>query len=934
MKYFIFKDPLNLSRKQLIAVFLSSCLVLILAFLFEASQQYQTTKDAFTIHADKLSSEQLQIEKRTSILLDALSQYYATNINLRNNDFEHFAKGLYKQSTHIHSIGFAPYLTKKQKSTFEQLQQQKGLSSVSIMGKGLFEQEEQNPSNHLLPISSIIPYDAEHILYLSEDLFSLPGVANHFKRAAQTNQPYTELLQSSHTKAFYTLSLKPVYFEDPDRLTPKERLQQVKGVVFIILPIEIIIYQKIKTLFSSHNIFLKTSLPINNSPFFGKMRYQPHANNSLLYQLEFQFYKPFSLISNQPQTQLDLEQHWYLTQLKMEPLILTMYVALALFLGVVLFSLMVFRHTQHLQLTQTRLARIIDTSQEAVIVTNKEGIVKIWNPIAIYLFGYAEHEALNQPIMQLIFKHKKTTEQPSTPKKLKQLFLTTFDLHQERSHNQKQELTLTSRSGKKVITEVASSVINDPKNPEDIEISFFIKDITYQRKTEAEIKQLAYFDPLTKLENRTYFKTQVEKIIQQKQYHSFAILFLDLDGFKQVNDSLGHSIGDELLIVIAKRIDNALRSTAQNTHICRFGGDEFVLMLGNVDQKQAAQVSLRLLNKIERLVKLKHDEIKISGSIGIALYPQHGKDVDTLLRHADTAMYQSKGSGKNTYSVYDDVMEKRLSKRLLLEKHLRNALRLNEFSLVYQPKIEVLTGKVVGVEALIRWNNPVLGFVPPDEFIPIAEESSLILEIGNWVAKTCIQQLVLWKGTEQQDLHIAINVSSQQLQHPSFLQSMTQMMQQESLAPNLLEIELTERTIMSNAEENIIRFNEIRKQGFELSVDDFGTGYSSLSYLKKFPLSIIKIDKSFIDGLPLDEDDVSIAKAILSLSHNLNMKVVAEGVETAEQLSFLKSLNCNLAQGYHISRPLTIQNLEAWLTQNEACFYHQNKQDNTSEQTI
>lgn len=922
MKYFLFKDPLNLSRSQFIAVLLSSCLVLILAFLFEASQQYQAEKNTFTINADKLTLQQQQIEKRTDILLDALSQYFASNLNQNHNEFEHFAKGLYKQSNTIHSIGFAPYLAKAQTKAFEQQQQQKGFTSVAVTGKGLFEQEEINRSDHILPINTIIPFDAEHILYLSEDLFSLPGIKKQFKMAVETNQSHTELLQSSHTKAFFTLSLKPVYLRDPDSLTPEQRLQQVKGAVFIIVPIEEIIFQQITTLFPRKNIFFNTSLPIHKSPLFSQMTYHSHTDNPLLYILEFRLYKSFTLISNQPNTQLDLEQHWYVTQLKIEPMLITLYAALALFLAITLFFIVVFRHTQYLQQTQTRLSRIIDTSQEAVIVTNKEGVIQTWNPIAIQLFGYSEHEALDQPMMQLIFKHSKAESNTPNQKKLKQQFLTTFDLHQGRPKNLKQELTLCTRSSKKVITEVATSVINNPKNPEDIEISFFIKDITYQRQTEAEIKQLAYFDSLTKLENRTFFKNQVEEVILQKQYDTFAILFLDLDGFKQVNDSLGHSIGDELLIVIAKRIVNALRSTQQNTHICRFGGDEFVLMLGNVNEKQAAQVSLRLLNKIERLVKLKHDELKISGSIGIAIYPQHGQDVDTLLRHADTAMYQSKGSGKNTYSIYDDAMEKRLSKRLLLEKHLRNALRLNEFSLVYQPKIEILTGKIVGVEALIRWNNPILGLVPPDEFIAIAEESSIIIDIGDWVAKTCIQQLYKWKNTENKDLHIAINVSSQQLQHPKFLQSITQMMKQGDIAPKLLEIELTERTIMSNAEENIIRFNEIRKQGFELSVDDFGTGYSSLSYLKKFPLSIIKIDKSFIDGLPLNEDDVSIAKAILSLSHNLNMKVVAEGVETMEQLNFLKNLNCNLAQGYHISRPLSIQKLESWLSQNRVNFYN------------
>ncbi len=916
MKYFILKDPLNLSRKQLILVFLSSCLVFILAFIFEASQQYNATKNTFIINSDKLHTQQQQIEKRTATLLDALSQYYATNLNQTNNEFEHFAKGLYKQSTTIHAIGFAKY-------------QHKSLDAITAIGtKRLFEQEQLNTTRFTLPIRSIIPLDSEHSIYLNEDLFTLPGIVQRFNMATKMNQSHIELLQSSQTKEFYTLSFKPVFFKDPEMLSAQERLQQVKGVVFIITPIEEIIFYKIKKLFPKDNIFFNTELPIQNSPLFSKMRYVSHDENLFLELSEFPLYSPFSLISDQPKTRLDLEQHWYLVNLKIEPLLITLYISVALYLALVLFFIMVYRHTQHLQQTQIRLTRIIDTSQEAVIVTNKEGIIQIWNPVAIQLFGYSEAEALNQPIMRLIFPSSKTTFKKGTDtskEELKELFRTTFNLNQAHTSHLKQERQLTTRNAEDITTEIAISIINNPKNPEDIEISLFIKDITYQRQTEAEIKQLAYFDPLTKLENRTYFKTQVEQVIQENKYPRFAILFLDLDGFKQVNDSLGHSIGDELLIVIAKRIVNTLRQNKQDTHICRFGGDEFVLMLGNLTEQQAAQVSLRLLNKLERLVKLQHDELRISGSIGIALYPQHGDDVDTLLRHADTAMYQSKNSGKNTYSIYNQQMEERLSKRLLLEKHLRNALSLNEFSLVYQPKINTLNGSVVGVEALIRWNNPELGFVPPDEFIPIAEESQLIIDIGNWVAKTCIQQLFIWKNTQRHSLQIAINVSSQQLQHPEFLQSISQMMEQKGLKPALLEIELTERTIMSNAEENILRFNEIRAQGFELSVDDFGTGYSSLSYLKKFPLSIIKIDKSFIDGLPTDEDDVSIAKAIISLSHNLNMRVVAEGVETMAQLKFLKTIDCDFAQGYHISRPLSIQQLETWLTQNKSNFYHKSE---------
>lgn len=926
MKNFRLKQALELSRKQAVALLLSSILILVLAFLFEASHQYNEVKSNFDEKVSTLLLQQQQIEKRTDILLNSLSQYYATSLIKSNREFEHFAKGLYKHSDAIHAIGFAELISKKDAFDFEQIQHQKGFESFKIGSKGLFKQETPNTSRELLPISIITPLSPFHSIYLSEDLFSLPGVAKNFKKAAQANQTHTELLQSANTKYFYTLTLLPVYLNDPSDLSSKQRQQQVKGAVFIILPIEQIIVNNIKAQFPSQHIFFSSPLPTHTSPLFSQMNHLEHKGLKVTHTLEFPLEKPFSIVSSQANTQLNLIKHWYVTELRLLPLLASLATALIIYLSIVFLSILVYRYTQHLQQTQNRLVRIIATSQDAVIVTNKKGYIQVWNPVASQLFGYSEQEALGQCIMLLIFDHPEplSPDDPVQEKKLFQEFSTIFGLNNFQSDNHKLEIRLHTRSGKKITAEVAISILNNLGHAQDIEVSLFIKDMTYQRQTEAEIKQLAYFDPLTNLENRTYFKSQIEQIILENTYDQFALLFLDLDGFKQVNDSLGHSVGDELLVVISKRIVNTLRGTDRDTHICRFGGDEFVLMLGGVNQDQVPTISLRLLRQIERLVKFQEDELKVSGSIGIALYPQHGSDVDTLLRHADTAMYQSKDSGKNTYSIYNDVMEERLSKRLLLEKHLRRAISFNEFALVYQPKIDILTGSVVGVEGLLRWSNPVLGLVPPDEFIPIAEESNLIIDIGNWVAEHCIEQLSQWKETSYKELHIAINVSSQQLQHPDFLQSISSMMKSNHLSPSLLEIELTERTIMSNAEENIRRFNEIRAQGFELSVDDFGTGYSSLSYLKKFPLSILKIDKSFVDGLPVDDEDVSIAKAILSLAHNLNMRVVAEGVETPEQLVFLKDLSCNLAQGYYISRPLSIEALETWLTDHKEGFYPPN----------
>ena len=580
------------------------------------------------------------------------------------------------------------------------------------------------------------------------------------------------------------------------------------------------------------------------------------------------------------------------------------------------------RYTRNLRVIQKRLSQIVETSQDAVIITAEEGFIIDWNPEAENLFKYTKNEALGDCIVCLIFDTvlQINPKDDSSKQQGVELFYKTLQLNIEnQNETKKTEITLHDRSHKAITAEVATSILKvDGKT----EISLFIKDITYQRQAEESITKMAYFDALTQLENRTYFKTAVDQFIKDQPNSNLAVLFLDLDGFKQVNDTLGHNIGDELLKVVAKRIQNSLRNNQKNTHICRFGGDEFVILLKNVDEKNSAQISLRILNQIERTIKIEEDELQVSASIGIALYPEHGKDVDTLLRHADTAMYQSKALGKNTYSHYHDAMEESIAERSLIEKHLRKAIQNNEFNLAYQPQINLKTGAVIGVEALIRWNNPVLGLVPPDKFIPIAEESQLILTIGEWVTRTCIAQLQAWKDTEFDSFHIAMNVSSVQFESPYFLGFVRKLMEVSNIHNHLLEIELTERTVMNNVTENIKRFNQIRASGFGLSVDDFGTGYSSLSYLKKFPLSILKIDKSFIDGIPEDEEDIIITTTILNLAHSLSMKVVAEGVETEEQLKFLQNLNCNIAQGYFISSPLNIQDLECWLQENSKNFFY------------
>ena len=918
MTYPNIKNMLSLPIKQRLFLLALGFVILMIAISIEGWHQYNQQKLNFIDKVKTIIEQQEKNVQHAQTLLDALTQYQTSSSVKSIQNYQNFAQGLLKLDAQAHLIGIAAYLHNTDKNQFEAEMHIEGFESFNIRSKGLFENEIKNTFEHYLPIRMITPLQPKTSVFLSQDLLSLPGLNEKLMQTINQHKTSSQLLQMTLDKRIYTLLFNPIYHNDPDKLSLSQRQLQASGVAFILIPVEALIIKQIEEAFLNADILLTTAFTQRNNPII-KTLITPKTEHLGIFSLPFNNCLP--LLSQDSTSYIDLTTYWHLSDLKAIPLIIIGLFTLLFYFLLTAISLFIYRYTKHLQRVENRLSQIITTSQNAIIVTQQTGYVLGWNPEASKIFGYTEQEAIGECIVKLIFNDGEQLDPTNSDqeKALCEIFTRDFQLTPQRGSTSKVELNLHTKSGKQIVAEITSSTlqIDDP-----FEISFFIQDVTYQRQTEVEIKQLAYFDPLTNLENRTYFKSQVEQHINAGHFGQFAVMFLDLDGFKQVNDSLGHGVGDELLKVISKRICNTLRAADRDTHICRFGGDEFVFMLGNANALSVPGISMRLLQQIERLAKIGTDDLNVTASIGIAFYPNDGADVDTLLRHADTAMYQSKEAGKNTFTVYNDKMEVQLSKRFLLEKHLRNALNHNEFTLAYQPQINLRTGQVIGVEALIRWNNPILGSVPPDEFISIAEESNLIITIGDWVARTCIQQLIQWQNSPFKELHIAINVSSAQLQHPYFLESVHKMMNNAELSMHLLEIELTERAIMSNAEENIARFQEIREQGFGLSVDDFGTGYSSLSYLKKFPLSILKIDKSFVDGLPDDEEDISITSAILNLAHNLNMRVVAEGVETFEQLSFLTRLDCNYAQGYYISRPIPIQALENWLNDNQQNFYH------------
>ncbi|HTJ96166.1 MAG TPA: EAL domain-containing protein [Rhodocyclaceae bacterium] len=427
---------------------------------------------------------------------------------------------------------------------------------------------------------------------------------------------------------------------------------------------------------------------------------------------------------------------------------------------------------------------------------------------------------------------------------------------------------------------------------------------TAHRTAEGELAFLAHHDPLTKLPNRLLLRDRFEQAIAhaQRDYTRVAVLFLDLDNFKEINDSLGHAIGDDLLISVVQRLQNTLR---QADTISREGGDEFVVLLTGVNStNDISRVAQTILDAMVIPFEIEGHTLHTSFSIGISIYPNDGSDFDTVRKNADTALYRAKDSGRRNYRFFAGQMNIDAQMRMQMQIDLRKALQNKEFCLHYQPQIHLASGRIVGSEALIRWQrNGAL--VSPMEFIPVAEHSGLIIPIGEWVLNEACQQAVKWQQKGLPELVVAVNLSALQFKHGNIIDTVTQALANAGLAPHLLELELTESILLQDVEVAMDILKQLHKLGVKLSIDDFGTGYSSLSYLKRLSVDKLKIDKSFVHDLAKDSDDAAIIKAIIQLSHTLQLEVIAEGVETAEQLAFLRESGCDEAQGYFFSRPVS-----------------------------
>jgi diguanylate cyclase (GGDEF)-like protein/PAS domain S-box-containing protein len=426
---------------------------------------------------------------------------------------------------------------------------------------------------------------------------------------------------------------------------------------------------------------------------------------------------------------------------------------------------------------------------------------------------------------------------------------------------------------------------------------------------ERQLTHLANHDALTSLPNRNLLQDRLHQAIAhtQRTGQLLAVLFLDLDRFKTINDSLGHDKGDRVLTIISTRLAGCVRD---GDTIARLGGDEFIILLQDLSREEdAAIVAGKIISCLQQPLAVNGHELFITASIGISFYPQDGDDGNTLLKNADTAMYRAKESGRNAFALYNQAMNAQALRHLQMETALRHALERDELSLHYQPQVNLRSGLITGVEALLRWRNPEYGLVSPAEFIPLAEDTDLILEIGNWVLKTACRQAKQWNDTYNGELRIAVNLSARQFRQSDLPGQISNALQASGLDPELLELEITEGTVMHNAEESVATLRRLRDMGVKLSIDDFGTGYSSLSYLKRFPINIVKIDQSFVRDITTDPDDAAIACSIIALAHSMKLQVIAEGVETEGQLGFLQANQCDQMQGYYFSRPLPKEEL-------------------------
>lgn len=557
---------------------------------------------------------------------------------------------------------------------------------------------------------------------------------------------------------------------------------------------------------------------------------------------------------------------------------------------------------QHrLAVARQQAAAVFESTREGIIITDLQRRIQTVNPAFSDITGYSAEEAIGKTPAMLRSGHMS-----------EELYQGMWESLHVLGHWQGE--VLNRRKNGELFPELLTiSTVRDPAG-QPTQYVALLTDLSRLRQSEAQLAHLAHYDPLTDLPNRLLVQSRLDHALDtaQRENGRLAVLFIDLDRFKDVNDSLGHPVGDELLVAIAQRMRARLR---ESDTLARLGGDEFLVVLEDIHRPEdAAEVAQGLIRLQDAPIRLPSGhEVYVGVSIGISLYPNDGDSTTELIRQADAAMYQAKSQGRNTFRFYTAALTEAADQRLAMEGRLRRALQAGEFVVHYQPQFVAATGEVVGCEALVRWQDPDGGLVPPANFIPLAEDTGLIVPLGRWVLETACAQAQAWREAGVADLVMAVNLSGRQLQQRDLVSVVAEALERSALPPDRLKLELTESMIMDHGDEAIALLHSLKALGVSLSIDDFGTGYSSLAYLKRFPIDEMKIDRGFVRDTPDNASDAEIVATIVAMGRNLKLRVVAEGVETQQQLDFLIGLGCNACQGYLVSPGLSAADFERFL---------------------
>lgn len=544
---------------------------------------------------------------------------------------------------------------------------------------------------------------------------------------------------------------------------------------------------------------------------------------------------------------------------------------------------------------------IAENSVNLISLINKDGMFHYISPSFNRILQYDLCYLENRNLFEIIHPADLTVFKENVDKALN-----------KRLKNIEMELRIRNSCGQYVYVETDLSIVHQSTYSKEPLILVSMKDISAEKEIEKQILHLSYYDPLTGFPNRLSFISELRKEMLKSHVQSIGILFLDLDNFKSINEQLGHDSGDIFLKEAAEKIKNSIRPSDV---AARMSGDEFIIMLRNVkDEETVKTISNRIINSFNKPITVDNKEFIVTCSIGIAIYPQHGTTAEELIKNADKALTHVKKGTKNDYLIFNKDIETRSLERRLLENALRNALENGQFFLQFQPKMNMLSNKLVGMEALVRWKHPDLGIISPNKFISIAEEIGLIIPLGEWVLREACKQARIWQEKYHSSLMISVNVSVRQLEHPQFIENIKKVLRETKIKPQLLELEVTE-SILADVQNVVEVLNKIRELGIQVSVDDFGTGYSSLSYLKHLPIDTLKIDASFVRDIHINEESRAIIIAILNIANSIGLKVIAEGVELQEQIETLCINGCQFAQGYFFSKPLDKKEFERYIEQ-------------------